>query len=107
MPLKASSQLPVFLLELNQQVVFNSNASVRQIFVPLDRTINTIVNFKTFSCCEGIYSCHRSHEGRVYSVVGTRKDCIRKYVMNSGETLEESYKVILCTCLLFPKVHLI
>lgn len=104
MPLTACSKLSVFILELTQQVLFNSNASVRQIFVPLGRTINTIVNFKTFSCSQEIYSCYRSHEGRVFSVVDTRNCYIIKYVMNSGEPLEESYRVILCVCLLFPKV---
>lgn len=95
MPLKASSHLPVFILELTQQAVFNSNASVRQIFV----------NFRTFSCSQEIHSCHRSHEGRVYSVVGTRNEYIRKYVMNSGKPLEESYRVILYVYLLFPRVQ--
>lgn len=72
MPLKASSQLAFFILELNQQVLFRSNVSVRQIFVPLGRIINSSVDLKTFFFSQEMYSCYRRCEGRFFSVVGTR-----------------------------------
>ncbi|KFP09494.1 Ankyrin repeat domain-containing protein 26, partial [Egretta garzetta] len=57
-PLKASSQLAFFVLELNQQVLFRSNASVRQLFVPLGRSRSSIADLKTFSCSQEMYSCY-------------------------------------------------